>query len=342
MNTLKTTLITRRIRRLIQPFLLVALSVLLMITACHKPSTQKNNLSTVQAGAASECRVIKHRLGEACIPLEPKRIVALDVPAILDPLLALGIKPVGTIGDLFSNSERWSGKRYFPTLLPELVAGIEIVGVEPTPSVEKILKLKPDLIIMADQFEPSYEQLSKIAPCVLIDTWREPRIPIKENFRYVAEIVRKEKEGEEVLARYQERVSNFKEQLGDRLQGLEISVLGYNGNGLFVPGKLTSSLQVFQDLDLPIKPILLKRELYSYTNIEVVKDFDADILFCDSPYLYQHPLVQSLKAAKNGRAYIVDGRIWEFWGPIGMNLFLDDLSKYLLEGKQDPYFHKRS
>ena len=338
-------MMTHKIRCLIKPFLLVALSFLLIITACYKPSTPKNNLSTVQGRAASECRVIKHRRGEACVPLEPKRIVALDVPAILDPLIALGIKPVGTVVDFFGNGQDWSGKRYFPALLPELVEGIEIVGVEPTPSIERILKLKPDLILLADQFEPAYEQLSKIAPCVLIDIWKD-KIPIKENFRYIAEIVGKEEEGEEVLSRYQERISELKNQLGDRLLGSEISVLGYYENQLYVPGKWASHLQVIRDLALPIKPILLQQEEYSNISIEVVSNFDADLIFFiennnPSKPLYKNPLIESLNAVRNDRAFIVDGSIWEFYGPIGMNLFLDDLSKYLLQGKQDPYFPKR-
>jgi len=337
------TMMTHRVHRLIKPLLLVALSFLLMITACHKPSTPKNNLSTVQAGAASECRVIKHRRGEACIPLEPKRIVALDVPAVLDPLLALGIKPVGTVVDSFGDGQGWSGKRYFPALLPELVEGIEIVGVEPTPSVEKILQLNPDLILMADQFELAYEQLSKVAPCVLIDVYRD-EIPIKANFRYIARIVGKERKGEEIIAQYQERISTFKNQLGDRLQGLEISVLGYYENQFYASNRMVSYFQVFRDLDLLINPIFLKQKDWYYISIEKISDFDADILFftdhdTPSPRLYQHPLIQSLKAVKNGRAYIVDKSVWEFYGPIGMNLFLDDLAKYLLEGKQDPYFH---
>jgi iron complex transport system substrate-binding protein len=336
------TMITRRIRRLIQPFLLVALSFLLIITACHNSSTPNNNLSTAQAEDATECRFIQHRLVDACIPLEPKRIVALDVPAILDPLLALGIKPVGTVVDNFGNGQDWSGERYFPALLPELVEGIEIVGVEPTPSVEKILTLKPDLILMADQFEPAYEQLSKIAPCVLIDIWKD-KVPIEENFRYIAEIIGKAEKAEEILAQYQERVSEFKNQLGDRLLGSEISVLGYYENQLYVPGKWASHLQVIRDLNLPIKPILLKQEKYSNISIEVVSDFDADLIFFvesnnPSKPLYENPLIESLNAVQNGRAYIVDGSIWDFYGPIGMNLFLDDLAKYLLEGKQDPLF----
>ena len=322
------------VRRWIRPFLLLTVSLLLTIAGCHQPVTQNSPTAT---STVSECKVVKHRLGEACVPLKPERIIALEVPAILDSLLALGIKPVGTVVDYFGNGQDWSGERYFPALLPELVEGIEIVGVEPTPSIEKILQLKPDLILMVAQSEPAYEQLSKIAPSVIIDS----KLSIKENFRNIAEIVGQEAKAGEVLAQYQARIESFAEQLGDRLAGVEISVLGYHENQIYVPSNLASYFQVFKDLELSIKPLLLEREEWGYISAEALSDYDADLMFFTelnnpSEPLYQKPLIQSLEAVKNSQAYIVDGRIWEFYGPIGMDLFLDDLSKYLLDEQQEP------
>ena len=326
-----------QVRRWIKPLLLLALSCLLVISACQRPV---ENNSTVEASTTSDCKVINHRLGEACVPLEPKRIVALDVPAILDPLLALDIKPVGTVVDYFGDGQSWSGERYFPALLPELVEEIEIVGVEPTPSIEKILQLEPDLILMADQFASAYRQLSKIAPSVIIDVWRN-QIPIKENFQNIADIVGKEDKAAAILAQYQERIETFREQLGDRLLSSEISVLGYHENQIYASSKSASYFQVFQDLGLPIKPTLLERERWGYISAETLNDYDADLMFFTelnnpSEPLNQQPLIQSLEAVKNDQAYIVDGSIWEFYGPIGMDLFLDDLSKYVLDDQQEP------
>lgn len=335
----------RQICRLIKPFLLVALSFLFIITACHNSITQKTNISTVHAGAASEYRVIKHRLGEACIPLKPQRIIALDVPAILDSLLALGIKPVGTAVDHFGNGEHWSGRRYFPALLPELVTGIESVGSEGTPSLEKILKLKPDLILLADQSELAYTQLSKIAPTVLIDVWKD-KIPIKENFRYIAQLVGQERKAEEVINHYQKRIEELRKRLGNRLEGLEVYVIGHYGGQFWETPFFSEYFKVFQDIGLSTKPVLLTQPDGSVFSIEVIDKYDADILFIiedadrSSSFLSKNPLILSLEAVKNKRAYIVNRKVWDFHGPIGMNLFLDDISKYLLEGKQDPYFHR--
>lgn len=323
--------------RLIKPLLLMFFAFLL-ITACQSV-TQKTDTSTEQIAIASECRVIRHRLGETCIPLKPQRIVALDIPAILDSLLTLDIKPLGTVVD-----EHGEG-RYFPAVLPDKIAGIETVGTASSPSLEKILALHPDLILLPDYTAQNYEQLSKIAPTVLIDIY-SVKAPIKKVFQYIARLVHQEEKAEEVLNQYDQRIHKFQELLGDRLKGAEYSVISHFLAQFWVPPIHESYFQVFRDLGLQIKPIFLKQNEWFTASVEVINQYDADFLFLiedvtgSSSFLSRNPLVASLEAVKNGQAYIVDPKIWTFYGPIGMNLLLDDLSKYLLEGKQDPYFQK--
>ena len=324
----------RQVRHFIKPFLLLAVLFLFVVTACHSPVTQS---STTTASTTADCQIIEHRLGEACVPIEPKRIVALDTSSILDSLLTLEIKPIGTVVDSFGDGQQWSGKRYFPALVPELVEGIEVVGVEPTPSLEAVLKLKPDLIIMADQFEPSYEQLSKIAPTVLVDVWKN-RVPIKENFIDIAEIFGKEEKARAALEQYEERISEFRKRLSDRVLNSEISVLDFYENQLYELPGWASCFQIFLDIGLKVKPGLIENDEYSQISVETIEDYDSDIMFfigsVSSPEkILQNPLIQSLEAVKSGRAYFVDSKAWDFYGPIGMELFLDDLSNYLLKNQ---------
>ncbi|NCJ08278.1 ABC transporter substrate-binding protein [Synechococcales cyanobacterium C] len=323
----------------------MALSSLISLTSCNSSNLQKTDPATEAVITSSDCRVIQHRLGTVCIPRQPKRIITLDVPAILDSLVALDIKPVGSAVDHFGNGETWSRERYFPAVLPELVAGIESVGAEGTPSIEKILELQPDLILLANQSEQIYKQLSAIAPTVLIDVWKD-NIPARENFRYIAQLVGQEERAEDVLDQYEKRIEDFRKQLGDRLINSEISVISHYG-GLFLLSPFYATyFEVFQDIGLLIKPLFLTQENWSPISVEVMERYDADILFIiedadrSANFISQNPLILSLESVKNGRAYIVNRKIWDFHGPIGMNLFLDELSKYLLEGKQDPYFQR--
>jgi iron complex transport system substrate-binding protein len=86
--------IANAIYRLIKPFLLMALS-LILITACYQPIIQKPDISTENLEGSAKCRVVQHKLGESCIPTHPKRIVILDEYYLLDIVSVLNIKPVG-------------------------------------------------------------------------------------------------------------------------------------------------------------------------------------------------------------------------------------------------------
>ncbi|MFQ4146618.1 ABC transporter substrate-binding protein [Chlorogloeopsis sp. ULAP02] len=146
--------------RLIKPFLLMALS-LLLITACYQPIIQKSDLSPKPS---VECRIIQHKSGKTCVPLKSQRIIALEPESVLDPMLALGIKPIGYAA---YNSK---GGEYLPAISSDEITGATNVGSPYQPSLEKILMLKPDLILAADygNSREIYELLSAIAPTVSV------------------------------------------------------------------------------------------------------------------------------------------------------------------------------
>ncbi|QYO64664.1 ABC transporter substrate-binding protein [Leptolyngbya sp. 7M] len=112
----------------------------------------------------AECRVVQHELGETCVPLNLQRIIALDPNVTLDPLIALGIKPIGYGSYNFGEKESPFGVSL------DDVAGATMVGYPDQASLEKILLLKPDLILTSHyKPQPSqYELLSAIAPTVQV------------------------------------------------------------------------------------------------------------------------------------------------------------------------------
>ena len=98
----------------------------------------------LQLPCISDCREVQHKLGTICIPTEPERIVALDPRHLADPLLALGVKPVGMAVPIYQGNEGLLG------LTPEHIEGIENIGDAYQPSMEKILGLEPELILAMD------------------------------------------------------------------------------------------------------------------------------------------------------------------------------------------------
>ncbi|MDV2998231.1 MAG: putative siderophore-binding lipoprotein YfiY [Chroococcidiopsis sp. SAG 2025] len=315
-----------QIYRLIKSFFLIAFSFLLIITACHRQVTPKISILPT----SSECRVIQHKFGEACIPPNPQRIVVLDPSYTLDPLLSLGFKPVGT------TAIDWGGRKYFNGLSADEVKGLEIVGTVVQPSLEKIYMLKPDLILFADWQKYMYKHISDIAPAIPEER-EKTKFSFKENLQFIAQLVNRQEKVDELLDQYQRKVRKVRETLGERLNELEVSAVVYNGGNFLIPPSYAGFFQALNDLRVSLKPVFLKQSTWLTISTEIINKYDADILFIinvdNKPpsFYFQNPLIASLKSVQNKTAYVVDPVIWEAYGPLGMNKLLDEISKYLLQ-----------
>ena len=200
-------------------------SVPLLISACasNTPSDRIANPSVVSSPSSTEKRVVKHALGEIEIPVNPQRIVVLDT-APLDTVLALGIKPIGAAVRIFDD---------FPTYLQDQTEGITIVGPRPQPNLEKILLLKPDLILSnALEHQHIYDKLSQIAPTFLTETrgafgnWKEPVL-------LYGDVLGRKQKAEELLSKYNSRVAKLKQQLGEKLVNTRVSLVNVSEDNIF-------------------------------------------------------------------------------------------------------------
>ena len=308
----------------VKPLLLMALSFFLT-TACYSSAIHESTIST---NHAPDCEVIQHKLGEICIPFEPKRIIALDPGIIADPLLALGIRPVGIA--TFSNLQ---GKEDLAGLTSDEVEGIARVGDVIKPSLERILKLKPDLILGMYFHEQVYEQLSAIAPTILVEEQKDE--PIKKYLRYLAQVLNKEVEAERVLSQYQNQIKKIRGKLNRQPKEIEVTVLVYYSGSFYLSRTEDSPHQIFSDIGLTDNI----SETFSPISIETIDKYDADILFImdydakPTSFFLQNALIASLNAVKNNRAYVIEAEKWHSGGILGLNKMPGDLEKYLIEEK---------
>jgi iron complex transport system substrate-binding protein len=321
----------KQLYSLIKPFLLMAFSFIL-ITACYQPVVQKPHIYLKHS---RECRVIQHKFGETCVPLKPQRIIALDSRITLDPLIALGIKPIGFA------SYNGKGKESILGVSFDEVKGIKNVGDSLQPSLEKILMLKPDLILSTDYSDAhhKYKLLSAIAPTVSVlheahmaAIGLENKAYFEENIRYVAQVLGQEAKAEEVLSKYQKRTEELNKILGKQLQQIEISVLFYGEGYIWTIAKGDTISSILADIGL-------RHKFASYgewnLSIETIGEYDADVLFIvdidgrTPSFYFQNPIFNSLNVVKNNRAYVVSQENWRSFGMSGANKILDDLFKYL-------------
>jgi iron complex transport system substrate-binding protein len=290
---------------------------------------------TPQAGTkAGETRIIQHTMGETAVSANPQRIVVLDGP-MLDAALSVGVTPVGAV-TAFADAP-------FPAYLGDATEGIENVGQISEPDLEKIVSLKPDLIL-GSQFrhEEIYDQLSQIAPTVFSGI---VGVNWKEDFLLYTDAMNKQAEAQQVVDDYDARVAEFEEATAAERESWRISVVRFRADDTRIYYNTSFVGTILQDLELPRPETQDKGtedERFTEISRERIREADGTHIFAcayGEPSESQlgeflsDPLWQTLEAVRNGKVYWVDDDYWMVGiGYIAANLVIDDLFAYLVEG----------
>ncbi|MEH1846489.1 MAG: iron-siderophore ABC transporter substrate-binding protein [Nostoc sp.] len=326
--------------------LLVGLLVLAMLSGCGEKHQQVHSLTPEPTTTNTSVHIDRHRLGKTRIPIHPQRVVILH-DFLLEDALTLGVKPIGASQIAVDNLH-----------LDSLTAkGIVDVGFFST-NIEKVLALKPDLILGLDVIQKDiYPLLSHIAPTVLIhinsvQDW-------KDHLMQVATILGKTDRAQKVIADYNSRILSFKAAMGAKLCRTQVSLIGVGvGDGtlrilqreknsfprsiLQEAGLATTVLPTSGAANHQLKIGPSGLYLVSEESLSVI---DGDVIFVILPgnwfpqgifdgqqtalkRLQALRLWSKLKAVQQGHVYKV-GIYWINSGPISANLALDDLFKYL-------------
>ncbi|MEH2051203.1 iron-siderophore ABC transporter substrate-binding protein [Nostoc sp.] len=277
------------------------------------------------------CRKVQHEMGETCIPLNPQRVITLWT-TILGNTLALDIKPFAST---YITSEP------LPEYLRGQADGVESVGNFTEPNLEKILLFKPDLILANSRLQNIYQQLSYIAPTVIMK-FPAPPPPWKQQFTQLVNVLDREEAGKRLMSEYDQRIEKLKEALGDRRHKLQISVVGMYEDTKIVPyGERYPASTVLKDIGLQ-RPSGQRGDFYYANSIseEQLSNIDADVLFFlirgekganeFLEKLQQKPLWRQLKVVQKNQVYFVDGGNWGGFDILAMNAVIDDLFKYLV------------
>jgi iron complex transport system substrate-binding protein len=284
----------------------------------------ENNNKLPSQSSQSQCRVIKHAMGETCVPLNPKRTIVLGD---LDNVLALGIEPIAATRMLDGN---------FSSYLSDRTQKIIKVGLIGQANLEKILYLKPDLILGVTWDKGIYDKLSYIAPTVLID----PDLSWKNSLTFYAEVFGKKKEAQQLLDSYNKRIKSFQKMMGDRLSKTQVSVVSFWADRVHIEMQKSFCGAILKEIGLP-RPSRQNQDKNSQNvSLEIIPKLEGDVLFVVSgsheesllKQYQNHPLWSQLAAVKQGRVYEVDNDVWSgSWGIIAANRILDDLFKYLIK-----------
>ncbi|MBF2058140.1 MAG: iron-siderophore ABC transporter substrate-binding protein [Cyanobacterium sp. T60_A2020_053] len=271
-------------------------------------------------------------MGETCVPKNPQR-VATVFHGTLGNALVLGVKPIASSVDDIQNP--------FPEYLQNQVGGIQPLGSQNEPNLERILMVKPDLILAWQNIQTIYPLLAEISPTVIVpwhgsSGWRE-------QFEVVAKALGKEEEAEQAWKHYHQRVNELKVALGDQYKNKTVSVVfPYLPSGFFLNASNSFIGSILEDVGLerpesqnigtPTGSIFIN----SLENLEMI---DGDILFVatlkegeDESFeeILDSPLARNLKAVKSRQVYYVNTLTWIGSNLLAADAVIDDLYKYLV------------
>ena len=332
------TFISRRVMRMLRQ-ILWAILVFILVTACSADQSQVRPVrrpDASQSAPSDTVRLVQHMMGETQVPINPQRVVTLG-GTHLATALALGIQPIGSVTLL--DPGRRTGLEPFEPYLRDRTQELTIVGhIEA--DLEKVLLLKPDLIMADGRHEAVYEQLSQIAPTVIYDypnSW-------KDSVRFSGDVFGKPQAAEKVLNDYDQRTQELRQKLkqtmGENASDLQVSVIRPDSNGARLLYRDSFGGGVLEDVGLSRPPAQDKDGTNVPVSFELIPHMDGDVIFVISydddeadvvNELKNHPLWSQLEAVKQDKVYPVDGMYWYGWDILKANLILDDLFKYLLE-----------
>ncbi|UTG99821.1 ABC transporter substrate-binding protein [Macrococcoides canis] len=302
-----------------------------LLAACGNPSASKEE----KKDSSKDTISVKHAMGTTEVPKDPKRVVVLTNEGT-EALVALGVKPVGA-----ANS--YAGDPWYDHLKVKY-KGIEPVGNESEINIERIVKLKPDLII-GNKFrqEAQYKKLSAIAPTVFSE---ELRGDWKKNFKLYAKAVNKEDKGKEVLADYTKHVDKTRQALGDKVNS-EISMVRFMPGDVRIYHKDTFSGVILDEVGLK-RPKGQDKNDFAEKGLtkERISAMDGDYLFYftfNTPKeditaiekeWVNDPAFKALNASKQNHAMKVNDSIWNTSGGVlSAHMMLDDLKDKILSAK---------
>ena len=338
-----------QLRRLMKSFWLFSL-VVLLCWSCANNSPSPISTSTSNITAASDCRMIYHDAGQTEICGQPTKVAALS-PHILDMMLSLDEEPVGySEADMTAQMLRRpkfdNPAEQIPIVGDRIIGTPVNLGDRKNPSLEVLTRLNPALIL-GEAWQGTngrYELFSQIAPTVLLDDERG----WTRTLPTIAQIFDKRAQQEQIIADYESRVANARQELS--------SVVKKYPNALVISsGDLSSAIYPYSNSEYTRLLESLGFQLISVENnipegasqlsMEALSQFEMDILMVvaweasdeEGPDDWKNrqrewnetPLLKNMPVSKAGRVYFVDAYPSTLRGPIAAEEILEDYLEYL-------------
>lgn len=254
----------------------------LLLTGCSAGHASGEDGETPTDGTT---RTVSHALGQTDVPTEPGAVVALDELAGLNALLS-GIEPelvYASLGDSVSAD-----------ILRDSGVEVQEAEVLSVPDREELLNLDPDLLVGTGAEGPagtSYEELSEVAPTVVIDVegdWRDIVLGAADAFSA-------EDLGQRQIEAVEAHLSAAKELT--TADPRELALFGYSTESFTMPEKAPSSVLVKEAGFTRPAAEQIDSDSYSAPfSLEVLDEHEAELMAIPDGPGYPSQEITQLKA----------------------------------------------
>ncbi|WP_071130546.1 ABC transporter substrate-binding protein [Enterococcus timonensis] len=296
--------------------------LLLLSTFLFAGCSSQNNNSAGESETKTDA--LDH---EVSVPANPKRIIASYLE---DYLVALDVKPVAqwTVGSGSIQTYLQEGLKDVPTINFDL-------------PYEDVLGFEPDLLLIDSNSMVEggkYAEYNKIAPTYVVKNGDD--VSWQEKLTDIANVLDKDKKGEQVIADYEALVKEAKENLADKIAGKSAAVLWVTNNSAFMVAENRSSGNLLYE-QLGFEVPNLTKEIsasatsdWSAVSLEKLAQLNADYLILvnsdSGASMFDDQIWQNIPAVKNNNLWTFGPETsWLYNGPIAYTKMIENIQDKL-------------
>ncbi|WP_182101936.1 iron-hydroxamate ABC transporter substrate-binding protein [Niallia taxi] len=301
-------------------FMPMILILLLLVSACGNKAAETSS-NAKETDKKSETITYQSENGPVEVPADPQRVVVLS--SFAGSVMSLGVNVVGV--------DSWS------KLNPRFDSTLKDVAEVSDENLEKIIELKPDLIIGLSTIKNA-DKLEEIAPTV---TFTYGKVDYLTQHLEIGKVLNKEKEAQAWIDDFKQRAETAGTEIKAKIgEDATVSVIENFNKQMYVFGdnwgRGTEILYQAMKLKMPekVKEMALTDGYYALST-EVLPEYVGDYLiiseYADQDNSYQETdSYKNIPAVKNNHVFTANANEFYFNDPLTLDYQLEFFKEHFL------------
>ncbi|ASB87038.1 iron-hydroxamate ABC transporter substrate-binding protein [Bacillus sonorensis] len=279
--------------------------LLLALTAAGCGNQKEAAGNTAKSGSSSAEKSIEYLGHTYKVKAPAEKIVITGSVESMEDAKLLDVHPVGAIS--------FSGK--FPELFKSITDKATAVGEKTQPNLEKILQLKPDVILASTKFpEKTVKKLDNIAPTIPVSHvsshW-------KDNLNLLAELTGKEDQAKKIISDYETDLKEAKAKFEKTAKDTKALVIRIRQGNVFIyPKDVFFNSTLYGELGYTAPNEVKAAKTQELISLEKLSEMNPDYMFvqfsddenADKPNalkdLEKNPIWKSISAVQKDHVFV--------------------------------------